>query len=83
MSTRIELPPDLEAFTRACVASGRYSDTNDVVRAALKHLQKAEFQTAAFVGMLDETEAEAARHGTHAIDDVLAEVDAIIDGAPR
>lgn len=76
MSTRIELPPDLEAFTQACVTSGRYSDESDVIRTALKHLQAAESRTAAFVRMLDETEAEAARDGTYDLDDVLAEADA-------
>ena len=83
MPTRIDLPPDLEAFTRACVTSGRYSDTNDVIRTALRKLQDAETRRAAFVSMLDETEAEAARDGTHDLDDVLAEVDAIIDAAVR
>ena len=83
MPTRIDLPPDLEAFTRACVSSGRYSDTNDVIRAALRQLQNAEARSAAFIKMLDETEAEAARDGTHDLDDVLAEVDAIIDAATR
>lgn len=42
MSTRIDLPPELETFARDCVTSGRYSDTNDVIRAALRRLQDAE-----------------------------------------
>ena len=83
MPTRIDLPPDLEAFTEACITSGRYSDTNDVIRAALRHLQDSESRRVAFVKMLDETEAEAARNGTHDLDDVLAEMDAIIDAASR
>lgn len=83
MPTTIDLPPDLEAFTRACVTSGRYSDANEVIRAALRHMQDAEKRRAAFVEMLDETEAEAGRNGTHDIDDVLAEMDAIIDAAER
>ena len=81
MPTKIDLPPDLEAFTRDCVTSGRFSDTNDVIRAALRQLQSAESRRAAFNTMLDETRQEVAREGTHDLDDVLAEMDAIIDAA--
>jgi antitoxin ParD1/3/4 len=83
MPTRIDLLPDLEAFTKACVASGRYSDTDDVIRTALRRLQDAESRRAAFNAVLDQTEADAAQNGTHDLDDVLAEVDAIIDEAVR
>ena len=83
MPTQIDLPPDLEAFTKACVTSGRYSDTSDVIRTALRQLQDAESRRAAFNAMLDETRQEAARNGTHDLDDVLAEVDSIIDAAER
>ena len=83
MPTKIDLPPDLEAFTQACVSSGRYSDKNDVIRTALRHLQNAESRRLAFNAMLDETRREAAREGTHDLDDVLAEMDAIIDAAIR
>ena len=81
MPTKIDLPPDLEAFTEACITSGRYSDTGDVIRAALRHLQNAESRRLAFNAMLAETRQEVAREGTHDIDDVLAEMDAIIDAA--
>lgn len=83
MPTKVDLPPDLEAFTRACVTSGRYSDTNDVIRTALRKLQSAESRRIAFNAMLDETRQEVAREGTHDLDDVLAEMDAIIDAAVR
>ena len=46
-------------------------------------LQDDESRRAAFVKMLDDTEAEAARDGAHDLDDVLAEVDAIIAAAAR
>lgn len=81
MPTRIDLPPDLEAFTRACVTSGGYSDTGDVIRTALRELQDAESRRATFNAMLDETRQEVTRNGTHDIDDVLAELDAIIEAA--
>lgn len=83
MLTKIDLPPDLEAFTRACVTSGRFSDTNDVIRTALRQFQSAESRRAAFNAMLDETRQEISREGTHDLDDVLAEMDAIIDAAVR
>lgn len=83
MPTKIDLPPDLEAFTRTCVSSGRYSDTDDVIRTALRQLKDAESRRAAFNAMLDETRQEVERDGTHDLDDVLAEVDAIIDAAER
>lgn len=81
MPTKIDLPPDLDAFTRACVTSGRYSDTGDVIRTALRHLQDAESRRAAFNAMLNETRQEVARDGAHDVDDVLADMDAIIDAA--
>lgn len=79
MSTRIDLPPELEAFARDCVTSGRYSDTNDVIRAALRRLQDAEARRSSFNAMLAETRAEADRDGTFELDTVLAEADAIIE----
>lgn len=42
MFTRTDLPPELEAFARSRVTSGRYSDTNEAIRAALCRLQDAE-----------------------------------------
>jgi len=83
MPTKIDLPPDLEAFTRACATSGRYSDASDVIRAALRRLQDADARRTAFVNMLDEAEAEAVRNGSYDLDDVLAEVDAVIDATAR
>jgi antitoxin ParD1/3/4 len=79
MSTRIDLPPELEAFTRDCVTSGRYSDTNDVIRAALRRLQDAEARRHSFNAMLADTRAEADRDGTYGIDTVIAEIEASID----
>ncbi len=79
MSTRIDLPPELEAFARDCVTSGRYSDTGDVIRAALRQLQDAEAHRHSFAAMLAETRAEADTIGTYDVATVLAEMDAIID----
>lgn len=83
MPTTIDLPPDLEAFARDCVTSGRYSDVADVIRAALRRFQDAEARRRDFAAMLGETRAEAARDGTCDLDAVLAEADAIIDAATR
>jgi antitoxin ParD1/3/4 len=83
MSTRIDLPPELEAFARDCVTSGRYSDTNDVIRAALRRLQDAEARRSSFNAMLAETRAEAERDGAHDVDAVLEEMDALIRASAR
>ena len=79
MPTQIELPPDLKAFTRACVAGVAVAATGDVIRTALRYLQNAESRRPAFNAMFDETRQEVARNGTHDVDDVLGEVDAMIE----
>jgi antitoxin ParD1/3/4 len=48
------------------------------VRSGLRLLQEAEERRARFTRMLDDVRAEAAREGDHAVDQVLAEIDAII-----
>jgi hypothetical protein len=54
-----------------------------VVAAGLSLLRRAEAERATFIRSLDEAQAEAEHEGWHALDDVLAEVDAIIDEGPR
>jgi antitoxin ParD1/3/4 len=38
----ISVPPELRAFVRRCVATGRYSSVSEVVRAALREFERAE-----------------------------------------
>ena len=77
----VTLPPDLERFAAYVVAQGRYSDLDDVARAAFSLLQRAEAERAAFMASLKETEAE--RDGFFTLDEVMAETAAIIEAAER
>lgn len=79
MTTNVHLTPELERFARECVAAGRYNNVSEVVRSALRLLQDSEERRREFLAMLHEAEAEAERTGTSTIDEVIADVDAIID----
>lgn len=78
MSTNVHLSPELERFARRCVKSGRYNNVSEVVRSALRMMEEAERQREAFGAMLTEVRAEADAEGTHAVEDVIKEMDAII-----
>ena len=80
MATNVHLTPELEAFARACVASGRFNNVSEVMRAGLRLLEAAEGRRLAFARMLDEARAEAESEGWSGIDEVAAELDAIIEG---
>jgi antitoxin ParD1/3/4 len=79
VATNVHLTPELERFARECVASGGYNNVSDVVRSALRLLQKAEERRRRFQEMLRETEIEAGRDGVVTIDRAMAEIDEIID----
>ena len=79
----VTLPPELERFATEAIAAGRYRDIAEVVAAGVSLLQRAEVARAEFIASLEEAQAEAEREGWHALDDVLAEVDAIIDEEAR
>jgi antitoxin ParD1/3/4 len=79
--TAVDLTPELERFVEACVTSGRFADAGEVVRAGLRMLREAEERRLAFVRSLDEARAEAERDGWFTVDEVMAEIDAIIDEA--
>jgi antitoxin ParD1/3/4 len=78
MATNVHLTPELEHFARECVEGGRYNNVSEVVRSALRLLQEAESRRRQFHGMLQQAEAEADNDGAIPLDDVLAEVDAVI-----
>ncbi|MGQ9367834.1 type II toxin-antitoxin system ParD family antitoxin [Azospirillum sp. ST 5-10] len=78
MSTNVHLTPELERFARDCVEGGRYNNVSEVVRSALRLLQQAEERRLQFQHLLQAAEAEADRDGAVALDDVLAEVEAIV-----
>lgn len=83
MATNVHLTPELEAFARHCVEGGRYNNMSEVVRAGLRLLQSAEEQRQAFTAMLRSVADEAERKGAAILDDVLADMDAVIDAANR
>lgn len=80
MTTNVYLTPELEEFARACVDTGRYNNVSEVMREGLRLLQEREERRLAFSKMLADAEAEAEREGTYTIDQVAAELDAIIAG---
>ncbi len=83
MSTNVSLSPALEQFARDCVAEGRYNNVSEVVRAALRLLQEYEEERRRFVRSLDEALAEADRNGTFTVEEVGAEMRAVIDKPGR
>ena len=83
MATNVHLTPELEHFARACVDSGRFNNVSEVVRSALRLLQDNEERRLQFGQMLAEVREEADRDGTHDIDAVAAEMDAVIAAVRR
>ena len=77
------LPPDLEQFADDAVASGRFSDVAEVVRAGLTLLQRAETQRAAFEASLDRAIVEGERDGFLSIEEVERDLDEVIDKVVR
>lgn len=78
MTTNVSLTPELERFARECVAEGRYSNVSEVVRAGLRLLQDQEDMRRDLIASLREAEEEADRGETFSIEEVIAEIDAII-----
>lgn len=83
MGTNVHLTPELERFAQACVEKGRYNNVSEVVRSGLRLLQEAEERRAAFVASLDEAREEAGRKGLATLDEVGAEMRAVIEGAGK
>ncbi len=81
MTTNVYLTPELEGFARSCVESGRYNNVSEVMRSALRLLQDQEERRRAFTRSLEEAMEEARQEGTYTLDEVLAEMDAIIEAA--
>jgi antitoxin ParD1/3/4 len=74
----VTLPPELERFVAEAIAAGRYGSASEAVAAGLSLLQQAEAEVAAFVASLEAARAEAERDGLVTIDELAAELDAII-----
>ena len=78
MGTNVSLTPELEGFAQSCVESGRYNNVSEVVRSGLRMLQDAEQRRAAFVASLDAAMEEGLRDGFATIDEVEADLLAIV-----
>jgi len=74
----VSLTPELEGFAEHCVASGRYGNVSEVMRAALRLLQEQEEKRAVFARMLEAAEREADETGWFEIDQVAEEMEGII-----
>src|SRR5437763_8106743 len=59
----LSLPADLEQFAAEAVASGRYRDPSEVVRAGLTLLRDAETELADFVSSLEQARIEGESGG--------------------
>ncbi|HWU14184.1 MAG TPA: type II toxin-antitoxin system ParD family antitoxin [Caulobacter sp.] len=81
MTLEVKLPPGLEAFVESCVADGRYADVSEVVNSGLRLLQGQETRKQSFMAMLNEVEAEVARGEVFTLDEVMADIDALIEAA--
>ena len=79
MGTNVHLTPELERFAREVVAEGRYNNVSEVVRQGLRMLQEAEERRRAFNKSLDDAIARSERDGYVELEDVLADIDAIIE----
>jgi antitoxin ParD1/3/4 len=86
-TVNVSLTPELDAFLQSRVKSGRYQTTSEVVREALRLLQREEqerdetFQQ--LKKKLEEGAAQAARGELLDGDDVFAELRAMIEECRR
>ncbi len=78
---KVELTPDMTVFAEACVAEGRYADLAEVVSSALRLLRDQEARKRDFMAMLAKVEAEVDRGEVFTLDEVMADMDAIIEAA--
>jgi antitoxin ParD1/3/4 len=83
MSTNVNLTPALEKFARECVAEGRYNNVSEVVRSGLRLLQDQEEARRQFEATLDEAVAEADREGWLTVEQVAADMQAVIDARKK
>ena len=53
----VTLGPHYEEFIQAGIASGKYNNVSEMIRAALRHLEEDEAKLAAFCAAIDEGDA--------------------------
>jgi len=83
MSVNVKLPPALEAFARERVESGEYESVSDVLLDGLREMERRHANRADFTKSLIEAEEEAERDGWIPLDDVLAEMEAVVTDVER
>ena len=81
MSLQVQLPPALEKFAQDCIAEGRYDDVDAVVKSGLRLLQVQEERRRRLNASLDGAIAESDRDGYVTMEQMMAEMDAIIEAA--
>ena len=81
MTLKVELSSAFEKFAEDCVAQGRFDGVSEVVDAAMHLLQDQEKKRQAFIQSLKDAEEEAERDGYVTMEEVMADIDAIIDAA--
>jgi antitoxin ParD1/3/4 len=74
----VSLTPELEGFAERCVASGRYGNVSEVMRAALRLLEQQEARRVAFTAMLERVEREGDDGGWISADQMDAELGEVI-----
>lgn len=74
----VSLTPELEGFAERCVASGRYGNVSEVMRAALRLLEQQEARQVAFTAMLERVEREGDEKGWLSADQLDAELGEVI-----
>jgi antitoxin ParD1/3/4 len=79
MTIQVKLPPALEKFAEDCVAEGRYENIDAVVRSGLDLLQRQDAWRRDLANSLQDSMQEAERDGYFTIDQVVAEMNAVID----
>jgi antitoxin ParD1/3/4 len=53
----VTLGPHYEEFIQAGIASGKYNNVSEMIRAALRHMEEDEAKLAAFCAAIDEGDA--------------------------
>lgn len=79
----VSLTPELERFAEERVRSGRYNNVSEVMRSALRMLQDYEAKRDAFIASLEEAVAEGDRTRFYSIEELGAEMDAVIEAAQQ
>ncbi|MBR0641360.1 ribbon-helix-helix domain-containing protein [Plastoroseomonas hellenica] len=77
------LTPEQERFAAEAVAQGLFRDLNEVVRAGIDLVRRAQAERAAFIASLEAAEAEGERDGFLDAEDVHAEISAMIEEMAR